>query len=80
LLQRFVDRTWYPPFIGFLAALDNIVIVIVIVIPNDGILISSSMLTPKRWFVLALSVAVGSSIGALVLAALVGTPRASFDS
>ena len=67
LLQRFVDRTWYPPFIGFLAALDNIVIVI----PNDGILISSSMLTPKRWFVLALSVAVGSSLGALVLAALV---------
>lgn len=65
LLQRFVDRTWYPPFIGFLAALDNIVIVI----PNDGILISSSMLTPKRWFVLALSVAVGSCLGALVLAA-----------
>lgn len=66
-LQGFADRTWYPLLIGFLAALDNIVIII----PNDGILISSSMLTPKRWFVLALSVAVGSSFGAFVLAALV---------
>lgn len=29
------------------------------------------MLIPKRWFILALSVAVGSTLGALVLAALV---------
>lgn len=63
-LQKFVDRVWYPPFIGLLAALDNLVIII----PNDGILISSSMLIPKRWFVLAASVAVGSTLGALVLA------------
>lgn len=67
LLQKYVDRFWYPLFIGFLAALDNIVIII----PNDGILISSSMLTPKRWFILALNVAIGSTIGALALAALV---------
>lgn len=67
ILKRYSDRFWYPPFIGFLAALDNIVLLI----PNDGILISSSMLTPKRWFVLALTVAIGSTVGALVLAALV---------
>jgi len=67
LLQHYTDRFWYPSFIGFLAALDNIVIVI----PNDGILISSSMLIPKRWFILALSVAVGSTLGAIALAALV---------
>lgn len=67
LLQRYAYRFWYPPFIGFLAALDNLVIVI----PNDGILISSSMLSPKRWFFLAVSVAVGSTLGAMVLATLV---------
>ncbi len=67
LLQGYADRFWYPPLIGFLAALDNLVIVI----PNDGILISSSMLIPKRWFILALCVAIGSTLGALVLAALV---------
>ncbi len=67
VLQRFADRFWYPPLIGILAALDNFVIVV----PNDGILISSSMLIPRRWFVLALSVAVGSTVGVLSLAAVV---------
>ncbi len=66
-LQRYTDRFWYPPLIGLLAALDNFLVVI----PNDGILISSSMLIPKRWFILALSVAIGSTVGAVALAALV---------
>jgi membrane protein YqaA with SNARE-associated domain len=66
-LQRYVDRIWYPPLVGILAALDNFVVVI----PNDGILISSSMLVPKRWFALATCIAVGSTVGALGLAALV---------
>jgi membrane protein YqaA with SNARE-associated domain len=68
-VQGFADRYWYPPFIGFLAALDNFIIII----PNDGILISSSMLTPKRWLWLAFCVAVGSTIGAVGLAALIET-------
>jgi membrane protein YqaA with SNARE-associated domain len=67
ILQRYAGRYWYPPLIGFLAALDNFVIVI----PNDGILISSSMLIPRRWLILALCVAVGSTVGAIGLAALV---------
>jgi len=67
ILKRFTNRLWYPPMLGFLAALDNFIIVI----PNDGILISSSMLIPKRWFILALSVAIGSTVGALALAMLV---------
>lgn len=67
ILQAFADRVWYPPLIGLLAALDNFLIVI----PNDAILISSSMLTPKRWFILALCVAIGSTVGAAALAALI---------
>lgn len=67
LLQRSADRFWFAPLIGFLAAIDNFVIVI----PNEGILISSSMVIPKRWFVFALSVAIGSTLGALALVALV---------
>lgn len=66
-LQNYVDRFWYPPLLGLLAALDNVLVVI----PNDGLLISSAMLTPRRWFFLALSVAIGSTVGAAVLAALV---------
>lgn len=67
LLQRYTHRFWYPPLAGVLAALDNFLVII----PTDGILISSSMLMPKRWFILALSVAVGSAFGALALASLV---------
>jgi membrane protein YqaA with SNARE-associated domain len=67
LLQRFADRFWFPPLLALLAALDNFVIVI----PNEGILISSSIVIPKRWFIFALSVTIGSSIGALLLVALV---------
>ncbi len=69
ILQKYVDRIWYSPFIGMLAALDNLVIII----PTDGILISSSMLAPRRWFVLALNVAIGSTLGAIILAAFVQT-------
>jgi membrane protein YqaA with SNARE-associated domain len=66
-LQKFVDRVWYPQLIGLLAALDNLILVI----PNDGILISSSMLAPRRWFAFALNIAIGSTVGAILLAAIV---------
>ena len=69
LLQRFANRTWYPLLVGFLAALDNIILIV----PNDGILISSSMLTPKRWWQLALFTSIGSTVGALALCLLVKT-------
>lgn len=67
VLQGFVDRLWYPQLVAFLAALDNLVIIV----PIDGILISSSILTPRRWLTLATNVAVGSTLGAMVLASLV---------
>lgn len=69
ILQKYADRIWYPPLIGMLSALDNFLIII----PTDGILISSSMLTPRRWFTLAVSVAIGSTLGAIILAAFVET-------
>lgn len=69
LLQRFANRSWYPSVVGGLAALDNIILVI----PNDGILISSSLLTPKRWWQLTLWTAIGSTLGALLLCLLVRT-------
>lgn len=66
-LEQFADRAWYPPLIGILAALDNIIIII----PNDGILIASSMLIPKRWLIYAICVTLGSTLGAWMLASLV---------
>jgi membrane protein YqaA with SNARE-associated domain len=66
-LQRHTGKKWFAPLLGFLAALDNIVIVI----PTDGLLISSSMLIPKKWLTFALSVTIGSMLGALLLASIV---------
>lgn len=66
-LQRHTGKKWFMPLLGFLAALDNIVIVI----PTDGLLISSSMLIPKKWFTFALSVTIGSMLGAMALASIV---------
>ena len=62
-LQRKANRFWFPPLLILLALLDALIIII----PTDGILISSSMLIKKRWFRFGLSVAVGSAIGSLIL-------------
>ncbi len=66
-LERFVGRIWYPPLLTLLALLD----VLIVIIPTDSILISSSMLKKERWPIFALSVAIGSTFGALILYLLV---------
>jgi membrane protein YqaA with SNARE-associated domain len=66
-LQKFVDRVWYPPLLAVLAGLDNFVLIV----PTDGLLISSSMLTPRRWWINSLCISLGSCAGALILAFLV---------
>lgn len=66
-LQQFVNRIWYPPLLGLLAAFDNFVVVV----PTDGLLVSSCMLTPRRWFSLGLLTSLGSTLGAALLASLV---------
>ena len=67
ILQGFVDRIWYAPLLALLAMLDTLIVII----PTDSIMISSSMLAPRRWLVFAVSVSIGSTVGAVLLAALV---------
>lgn len=67
VLRGFANRFWFPPLLLVLAALDALLIVI----PTDGILISSSMLMKKKWISFGLFVAVGSAIGSLALISLV---------
>lgn len=66
LIQSHADRWWYAPAIALLAALDSFLVII----PTDGLLVGASMLAPRRWIYTALIVTLGSSTGALVLAAL----------
>jgi len=66
-LRRFTNRFWFPPLLLLLSLVD----VLVIVIPAEGILISSSMLRKKRWLLFAISAAVGSALGSLLLINLI---------
>ncbi len=68
-LQRFTDRLWYPPLIGFLALIDAFIIIV----PTDGILISSAMLKPKKWIYLSFCISIGSTIGAMMFFYLIKT-------
>lgn len=62
-LQKFTDRFWYPQIVGILALLDAFILII----PVDGILISSVLLKPKKWIYISVCVTIGSTIGALML-------------
>lgn len=66
-LQHYSNRWWYSPLIAFLAGLDNLIVII----PTDGILISSTMLRPKKWLLYAFFISFGSTLGGMILAALV---------
>lgn len=66
-MPEYLSRKWYTPLIILLAAIDNLIVIV----PTEGFLISSSMLAPKRWFSFALVTAIGSTLGALVLAYLI---------
>jgi membrane protein YqaA with SNARE-associated domain len=66
-LQTYIDRWWYSPVIAALALADNFLLII----PTDGILISSSMLRRNGWVRYAFAIAMGSTLGALMLAHLV---------
>jgi membrane protein YqaA with SNARE-associated domain len=63
-LETYADRPWYPTLLGVLAGID----LLVIIIPTDGIFISSVLLQPKKWVRFAVGTAIGSTVGSAVLA------------
>jgi membrane protein YqaA with SNARE-associated domain len=68
-IQDFINRPWYEWLLGFLAGLDHFIVVV----PTDGLLISSALLAPKKWVRLAVLVSLGSTLGAMLLGAIVKT-------
>lgn len=62
----FINRPWYPLLVSVMAGLD----LFVVVIPTDGLFISSILAKPRRWIVVSVLVAVGSAVGGFVLASL----------
>ncbi len=66
-IQRFAHRKWYVFLISLVAALD----IFIFIIPTEAILVSSVILTPDKWKSRFIWVAIGSSIGALILALII---------
>ncbi len=65
-LGRYADRPWYMPLVGLLAFVD----LFVMFIPTEALIITTSFVRPKRWWMTALFVTAASSLGALTLAYL----------
>jgi len=66
LLERYVDRPWYPFVLAGLTFIDFFVVII----PSDGIAVASVLARPKKWISVAVAMALGSLIGGLLLAVL----------
>ncbi len=62
-LEKFVCRWWYGPLLSLLAGIDHFVIVI----PTIGLMVSSVLLAPRRWLVIALWTTFGSWLGLSIL-------------
>lgn len=63
-LRRHSKNAWYLPFVCLLAFID----LFIVVIPTEGLIITTSVMRPRRWLLTALSVTSASSLGALTMA------------
>jgi len=66
-LKLYANCWWYLPLVSLLAGLD----LYVMVIPMEAIIVSSVMLSPRRWVAIATCSTLGSAVGAFSLAAIV---------
>jgi membrane protein YqaA with SNARE-associated domain len=63
-LERFIDCWWYAPLLSTLILADFFVGFI----PSDAIVISSTLLRPKRWILYFVMASLGAALGAFLLA------------
>jgi uncharacterized membrane protein YdjX (TVP38/TMEM64 family) len=66
-LKRYSDKPWYLPLVCFLAYID----VFILVIPMEGLIVTSSILRPKRWLTFALGIATACALGGFTLSLVV---------
>ncbi len=66
LFQKYIDQWWYPPLMSFIAAIDHFVFIF----PIDAMIVSNVFIHPKKWKSMAIWFAVGSALGAVLIAIL----------
>ncbi len=67
VIQRYMEKPWYVPFISLLAAADAFVFIF----PTDLLLITRVFSKRKDWFWVAFAITTGSALGALALAGVI---------
>lgn len=67
VFEYYIEKPWYEWALAFWVFID----VFILVIPTDGLLVSSVLLSPRKWLRLALLTAIGYTAGAVVFAYLV---------
>lgn len=66
-VMKKIDNIFFPILLGFLAAIDHFVIII----PSDGILVTSVFIRKKKWLRNAIGISLGSTLGAMLLVLLI---------
>lgn len=66
-LDTAANTFWFLPFVGLLAFLD----LFILIVPTDGVSVSATLLKPRKWIRIAFCIAVGSTLGAVLLTWLV---------
>src|SRR5688500_12126136 len=63
-MKRYADRWWYLPVACLLAVVD----LFVLFIPTEGLIVTTSMMRPRRWIITAFFITLASTAGAVLLA------------
>lgn len=65
-IEQYSDRWWYHLAIALFAALD----LFIVVVPTEGILVTTVLMRPRRWILTFLWISFGCGMGALGMASL----------
>jgi membrane protein YqaA with SNARE-associated domain len=63
VLKKNSGHWWYLPLVCFLAFID----LFIVVLPTEGMIVTTSIMRPRKWLVTAVSVTIASALGALAL-------------
>lgn len=62
-LKRHAKRPWFLPFICFLAFID----LFIVILPTEGMIMTTTIMRPRRWLVTSSFVTTASALGAVAL-------------
>jgi membrane protein YqaA with SNARE-associated domain len=62
-LRKYAGKPWFLPLVCFLAAID----LFIVILPTEAMIMTTTLMRPRRWFLNAFSVTTASALGAIAL-------------